>query len=109
MPETSDPTDLPSHAQDLWQTVVAYIKQETLDPVKGLGRFLAFGLAGSALVGLGLVILFLGVLRLLQEETGEAFDGHLSFLPYVITLLACAAVAAAAIRAKGTKGTKGTK
>lgn len=103
MPEPSDPSDLPSHVQDLSQLVIAYVKQETLEPIKGLGRFVGFGLAGSALVGLGLVTLFLGVLRLLQEETGDAFRGHLKFVPYLITLALCGAVAFGAIKARGGK------
>ena len=109
MAEPGDPTDLPSHAQDLWQLVVGYVKQETIEPVRGLGRFLAFGLAGSALLGLGLVVLFLGVLRVLQAETGDALDGHLSFVPYLITLVACGAVAGAALKARGRKKEKQEK
>jgi hypothetical protein len=101
--ETSDPTDLPSHAQDLWQLVVGYVKQETFDPVRDVGRYVAFGLAGSALIGLGLAVLFLGVLRLLQEQTGDALDGHLSFVPYLITLVLCGAVAGGALKARGRK------
>ncbi len=103
MPEPSDPSDLPSHVQDLSKLVVAYVKQETLEPIKGLGRFVGFGLAGSALVGIGLVTLFLGVLRLLQAETGDAFRGHLKFVPYLITLALCGAVAFGAIKARGAK------
>lgn len=103
MPEPSDPSDLPSHVQDLSKLVIAYVKQETLEPIKGLGRFVGFGLAGSALVGLGLFILFLGVLRLLQAETGNAFRGHLKFVPYLITLALCAAVALGAVKARGGK------
>ncbi|HEX6595793.1 MAG TPA: hypothetical protein VF045_02590 [Acidimicrobiales bacterium] len=103
MPEPSDPSDLPSHVQDLSKLVVAYVKQETLEPIKGLGRFVGFGLAGSALVGIGLVTLFLGVLRLLQAETGDTFRGHLKFVPYLITLALCGAVAFAAIKARGAK------
>jgi hypothetical protein len=101
--ETSDPTDLPSHVQDLSKLVIGYVKQETLEPIRGLGRFIGFGLAGSTLVGFGLVVLFLGVLRLLQEETGDTFRGHLSFVPYLITLAACGAVAGGALKARGKK------
>ncbi|MDQ3979564.1 MAG: hypothetical protein M3314_08440 [Actinomycetota bacterium] len=103
MAEPGDPTDIPAHAQDLWQLIVGYVKQETVDPVRGVGRFLAFGLAGSALLGLGFVIVFLGLLRLLQDETGDAFRGHLKFVPYLITLAASGAVAGAAFKAKGRK------
>ncbi len=102
-PTATDPTDLPSHVQDLSKLVIAYVKQETVEPIKGLGRFLGFGLAGSALVGVGLVILFLGVLRLLQDETGDTFRGHLLFVPYIVTVVAAGAVAGAALKAKGRK------
>jgi hypothetical protein len=101
--ETGDPLDLPSHLDELRRLVVRYVKQEVVEPVRGLGRFLGFGLAGSALLGLGLAVLFLGVLRLLQEETGRAFRGHLSFVPYLITLVACGAVAGGALKARGRR------
>ncbi len=97
---TSDPDGLPGKATDLWQLVVAYVKQETLDPIKGLGRYVAFGLAGSLVLGTGLVLLFLGGLRLLQEETGTTFTGNLSWLPYLLTVLVCGLVAAAAMKAR---------
>lgn len=83
--------------------VVAYVKQETLEPVRGLGRFLGFGLAGSMLVGVGQLLFLLGVLRLLQAETGSAFEGHLSFVPYLVVVVACGGVAAAAMSAKNPK------
>ena len=95
------PDGLPGMATDLWQLVLGYVKQETLDPIKGLGRFVAFGLAGSLVLGTGLVLLFLGALRLLQEETGSAFTGNLSWIPYLITVLACVVVAGLAVKARG--------
>lgn len=103
MAEPSEPTDLPNHVQDLSKLVITYVKQETLEPIKGVGRFIGYGLAGSALIGTGLVILFLGVLRLLQDETGDAFKGHLSFVPYVITLALSGGVAGAALKARNKK------
>jgi hypothetical protein len=106
--EPSDPTELPTHAQDLVRLVVAYVKQETLDPIKDLKRFLLWGVLGTLAVSVGLVLLFLGVLRLLQDETGSTFRGHLSFLPYVITVALCGAVAAGALRARGRKTKEGT-
>ena len=103
MAEESDPTELPGHVQDLSKLVIAYVKQETLEPIKGLKRFVLWGLIGSVLVSLGLVVLFLGVLRLLQDETGDAFRGHLKPIPYVITVALCGAVAYGAVKAIGGK------
>ena len=70
---------------DFVQLVIDYAKQETLGPIKGLGRFVAFGMAGSVAITLGTVLLLLAVLRALQTETGSSFTGKLSWLPYVIT------------------------
>ncbi len=88
---------------DFVQLAIDYAKQETLGPIKGLGRFVAFGVAGSVALALGSVILLLAVLRALQTETGSTFTGHLSWLPYVITgALATVVLALAAWRI--TKG-----
>jgi len=91
--------DIGSLVRDIGTLVVGYVKQETVDPIRGLGRFLAFGAAGVVVGGLGIVLLVLGGIRLLQEETGDAFSGHLSFLPYVIALVVCGAAAGLALKA----------
>ncbi len=81
------------------QLVIDYVKQETLDPLKGLGRFLAFGIAGSLALCVGAVLLLLAVLRLLQAETGTTFTGHLSWIPYlIVSALALALIALSAWR-----------
>lgn len=90
MPDES----LPTLAAELWDLVRAYAKQETVQPIKGLGRYLAFGVGGSLLLGIGTVLLAVAGLRALQAETGDVFDGHLSFLPYVIVLIGSAVVVA---------------
>lgn len=91
---------LPGEAQDLFQLVVGYAKQETLDPIKNLGRFVGYGLGGALLGSLGAVLLLLGGLRLLQTETGEAFDGNFTFVPYVLVLLVSGGIAAGAMKAR---------
>jgi len=73
---------------DFFDLVKAYAKQETLEPLKGAGRWLAFGIAGSVVLVIGGVTLTLAMLRGLQEETGTTFTGNLSWLPYTFTLLA---------------------
>ncbi|MGH8996734.1 MAG: hypothetical protein ACRDYB_12000 [Acidimicrobiales bacterium] len=71
--------------RDALNLVVAYVKQETLDPLKGLARFVAFGVAGSVAITLGTVMLLVAALRVLQTETGT-FHGNLSWIPYVIVV-----------------------
>ena len=81
------------------QLVVDYVKQETLDPLKGLGRFMVFGVAGSVAMAIGLVILAVAFLRFLQGETGTTFAGNWSWAPYLICTVVVVAVAALAVRA----------
>lgn len=77
---------------DFLHLVIDYAKQETLGPLKSLGRFLAFGLAGSLAIAAGSVLLLLAGLRALQTETGSSFTGHLSWLPYLMVAGAAIAV-----------------
>ena len=90
----SNEKSLPQLASELWELIVTYVKQETLEPIKGLGRFVAFGMAGAFALGIGSVLIVLGVLRLLQTETGDAFDDSWGTLvPYVAGLVAAGAIA----------------
>jgi len=100
--ETRDKKEksLPGEAQDILQLVIGYAKQETLDPVRNLGRFLGFGMAGALLGSLGAVLLLLGGLRVLQTETGSAFDGNLTFIPYLLVLVVSGGIAAGAVKAR---------
>jgi uncharacterized membrane protein YidH (DUF202 family) len=93
-PDASKP--LPSLVEELWQMVVAYAKQETVEPLKGLPRFVAFGVGGALLIGLGVVLLLLGLLRVLQVETDTTFTGNWSWVPYGITLVVALLVTVAA-------------
>lgn len=97
---------IPNLASELWDLVRAYAKQETIEPAKGLGRFVAFGLAGSVLLGIGTVLLVLAVLRVLQDQTGTTFDGNWSWAPYLLTLAVCLAVVGAALSAVRRKGSR---
>lgn len=90
----ADDKSLPTLAAELWDLVRAYAKQETVEPMKGLGRFVAFGVAGSVLLGMGTLLLALAGLRALQTETDGALDNHLSFVPYLIVLVVCTIVIA---------------
>ena len=78
---------------EIFDLVKAYARQETLDPLKGAGRWLGLGLAGSVLLVLGSLELILALLRALQTESGSSFTGSLSWLPYLITVVVTAVVA----------------
>ena len=75
---------------DTLEMVRDYAKQETLGPLRGAGRWLAFGLLAAFFMSVGIIIVLVGVLRLTQDVMlhvwwPEQADG-LSFLPYVVTL-----------------------
>lgn len=95
MPEPQTKS-IPEVTAELWGLTKGYAKQETVDPLKGIGRYLAFGGAGAVLVGFGVVLLMLAGLRALQTQTGTTFTGNLSWLPYLIVLVVAVALAALA-------------
>ena len=84
--------------QDLWVLLKAYATQETVDPLKTLGRYLAWGVGGALLIALGLFFLGMSLLRVLQTQTGTTFAGSWSWVPYLITAVALSVVIALAIR-----------
>jgi hypothetical protein len=84
-------------ATELWALTKDYARQETVDPIKGVGRYLGYGAAGALLGGVGVILLMLAGLRALQTETGDALDGNLSWLPYLIVLVVAAALVAWAV------------
>jgi hypothetical protein len=73
---------------ELRELVVAYFRQETVEPIANLKRYLAFGLGGGLLLGLGVLFLGIAGLRALQTETGSTFTGSWSWAPYVIVVVA---------------------
>jgi hypothetical protein len=74
-------------ARELVDLVIAYAKQETLEPLKGLGKNAALGLGGAVLLGIGGLFCSISALRAMQSET-DFFERHnLSYLPYFLTVL----------------------
>jgi hypothetical protein len=89
--DTDAPKSIPQVATELWELSTAYAKQETVDPLKGLGQFFQFGVSGVLLLAIGAVLLLIGLLRFLQTETSTALTGNLSWVPYLIVLVVAAA------------------
>lgn len=80
-----------------------YVLEEALKPLRHLGRRIAFGVAGAVLIAIGSVAALVGVLRVLQTETGSTFSGDWSFAPYLLTAVA-GVVALGGIVAFGFRG-----
>ena len=80
--------------RELKDLVVAYAKQETTDPLKGLARYVGWGLAGALLMGTGIGFLAIGLLRALEDNRGWLFHGNWSWVPYVIDVVGLVAIAA---------------
>ncbi len=104
------PSDNGSHGlrhagDDAYQLTLDYLKQEVVAPLRGLGRFLYMGIAGSFFLAFGLLLILLGVLRLLQTETGTALNGDWSWVPYaVVVVLGVAVIGVAALRIQAGPG-----
>jgi hypothetical protein len=68
-----------------FQLVKDYARQETLGPLRGAGRWLAFGVAGAVLLGLGAAF-------------APTFRGRwMALLPYAISLLLALVIIAIAV------------
>lgn len=86
------------------QMVKDYARQETLGPLKGAGRWAAFGGAGAVLLGTGCAFLILGLLRLVQTEYGVTFRGKwMGLLPYLLALVVSVIVIGVAASRIGKK------
>ena len=90
--------------QDLWDLLVAYARQETIDPLRNIGRYLAFGVGGMLVITLGVFLLGLSGLRALQTQTGDVFVGFWSWVPYVIVAVVLGGLVAVAISRIGKGG-----
>jgi hypothetical protein len=96
VPETQ-PKSVPEIANELFELTKTYARQETVDPLKGVGRYLGYGMAGAVAIGLGVILLMLSALRALQTETGTTFTGSWSWVPYLIVLVVGAVLIALAV------------
>jgi uncharacterized membrane protein len=79
---SKDDKSVPTLSNELLNLVVAYAKQETLDPIRNLGRFITFGIAGALLIAIGGTLAVFTVIRVLEAETGRHLRGNLTWVPY---------------------------
>lgn len=74
-------------AQEIQELVVGYARQETVEPLKRLGTYLGWGLAGSLAIFMGALFVGLGTLRLTQGLDVFIGTSWASLAPYSIALL----------------------
>ena len=82
---TGSPLRSTLSAVELFQMVRDYVKQETLDPLRGVGRWLAWGILGAIALLFGAVVGLVGLLRFLQAEL--ITQQGLSWVPYFIVAI----------------------
>ena len=78
-----------AEATEFKELVVAYAKQETVDPLRNLGADLGFGIAGAICIATGVLFALLALLRGLQElaifnDPAQFEGGRFSWAPYAI-------------------------
>jgi flagellar biosynthesis protein FliQ len=78
---------------EIRELFVRYFKEQTIQPLKDLGRFALYGAIGSVFVAFGLVIGLVGILRMFQDLF-PVLDGSLSWIPYLIIVVLALAIAA---------------
>ena len=98
---TQNPLD---GAKDLQKMLVDYAKQETVEPLKTLGGYLMWGVAGAVMMFIGLLFLGLGTLRMMQSEvewTGNSWQSTFGYMVAIVVLIAAiGALFAAFLKAK---------
>ncbi|MDQ1402845.1 MAG: hypothetical protein QOG03_1161, partial [Actinomycetota bacterium] len=77
-----------------------------VEPLKALGRFVAYGVGGAIVLAIGLTLWVLAILRALQTETGSRLTGHWSWAPYFLTLVVTLVLAALIARRIGAEKRK---
>jgi hypothetical protein len=95
--------------RELKDLVIAYAKQEATDPLKGIGRYVGFGLAGALLLGTGAGFLAVGLLRFLQFQRGWAVRGNWSWVPYATVVVVLLFVAALVWASRSTQAKRSAK
>ena len=90
------PAEMGEELNDIWRLVVGYTKQETTAPLRGIGAFMRYGIAGMILFAIGTGFGVMAILRGFQSET--VLDGNWSFVAYVVAVVWCGIVGFLAAR-----------
>lgn len=100
---------VPEVVRDLWDLLVAYTRQETIEPLRNVGRFLFYGVGGMLVVTIGVFLLCMSALRALQTQTNGVFDGFWSWVPYLIVAVGVGGLVTFAFSRIGRGGVGGDR
>jgi hypothetical protein len=89
------PSQITDELNDVWGLVVGYTKQETVAPLRGLGRFMKWGAIGMVLFALGTAFGTMAIVRGVQSETHNWIR---AFAPYVAATAWLVVVGVLAVR-----------
>ncbi len=81
----------PKSAHEVLEMLFAYIRRETLKPIRGAGRWIGYGLVAALSLSIGIVLGAIGILRLVQS-TIFAESQTWSWVSYIIAVGICSAV-----------------
>lgn len=97
----TNPDKSPKETFDELRTLVTdYAKQETTGPLKSLGQWVGYGLAGGVMVSTGIVFVALAALRFFQTEVSWWNEREHTFaLSYVMAIVVLAVGLGLAVRA----------
>jgi len=85
------PTELPELIREFATMAKEYLRQETLEPAKRLGRFAGFSLGAAVAIGFGMLLLSValmrGMMRLLPDGPNWAALGYLLTALLLVVLI----------------------
>jgi len=97
-PVSQPQKSIPEVMTELWQLLTSYAKQETVEPLKGLGHYIGFGIAAAIVGATGILMLTLAAVRALQTHADGRLDGNWNWVPYVAGLALLGVLIALAVR-----------
>jgi hypothetical protein len=86
-----------AEATEFKDLVVAYARQETVEPLRNLGHDLAFGISGAVCIATGMLLRGLQELSVFNDPS-EVAGGRFSWAPYTIVAVVGTIVAAIFLR-----------
>lgn len=72
--------------EELIDLVKSYIKQETVDPLRTLGKRFGLGVGAAVVFGMSAIFFSLGFLRIVDRYLGFMSRGVLSAVPYILAV-----------------------